>query len=158
MTDLTIGQKRAAHSLAAIKGLKGLESDQIEVYVQQFASLEWLFKQHNLDIGKFDSYVERLPATIVTNGLGQAMAFELAASKLGKTDRKPDERAHELLYRIIESWLQERRFCQKGMDLMKSRHKRTCFETAEKQLLSKAILLIQLIWLILFQPCPSPLE
>ncbi len=120
MTDLTIGQKRAAHSLAAIKGLKGLESDQIEVYVQQFASLEWLFKQHNLDIGKFDSYVERLPATIVTNGLGQAMAFELAASKLGKTDRKPDERAHELLYRIIESWLQERRFCQKGMDLMKT--------------------------------------
>jgi len=120
LTDLTIGQKRAAHSLAAIKGLKGLESDQIEVYVQQFASLEWLFKQHNLDIGKFDSYVERLPATIVTNGLGQAMAFELAASKLGKTDRKPDERAHELLYRIIESWLQERRFCQKGMDLMKT--------------------------------------
>jgi CRISPR-associated protein Cmr5 len=120
LTDLTIGQRRAAHSLAAIKGLKGLQSDQIEAYVQQFASLEWLFKQQNLDIGKFDSYVERLPATIVTNGLGQAMAFELAASRLGKTDRKPDERAHELLYRIVESWLQECGICQKGKDLMKT--------------------------------------
>jgi len=118
LTDLTIGQKRAAHSLAAIKGLKGLESDQIGVYAQQFASLEWLFRQQNLNIGKFDSYVERLPATIVTNGLGQAMALELGISRLGKTDRMPDERAHELLYRIVESWLQECGICPKGKDLM----------------------------------------
>ena len=118
MTDLTIGQRRAAHSLAAIKGLEGLESEQIEVYVQQFVSLEWLFRQSSLDIGKFDSYVERLPANIVTNGLGQAMALELAISRLGKTDRKPDERAHELLYRIVESWLQECGICPKGTNLM----------------------------------------
>ena len=120
MTALTIGQKRAAHSLAAVRGLQGLDCGQIEVYVQQFPSLEWLFMLQDVDIGKFDSYVERLPATIVMNGLGQAMAFELAASRLGKTDRKPDERAHELLYRIVESWLQECGICPKGKDLMKT--------------------------------------
>jgi CRISPR-associated protein Cmr5 len=118
LTDLTIGQRRAAHSLAVIKGLEGLKSEQAEVYVLQFASLEWLFRQKNLKIGKFDSYVERLPATIVTNGLGQAMALELAISRLGKTDRKPDERAHELLYRIVESWLQECGLCPEGTNLM----------------------------------------
>jgi CRISPR-associated protein Cmr5 len=120
LTDLSIGQKRAAHSLAAVEGLKGLDCGQIEAYVQQFPSLEWLFKLQNIDKGKFDSYVERLPATIVTNGLGQAMAFELAASRLGKGDRKPDERAHELLYYIVESWLQECGICTKGKDLMKT--------------------------------------
>lgn len=120
MTDLTISQKRAAHSLAAIRGLEGLGSEQIEAYVQQFPSLEWLFKQQNINIGKFGSYVERLPATIVTNGLGQAMAFELAASRLAKTIRKPDERAHELLYCIVESWLQECGFCLKGKDFMET--------------------------------------
>jgi len=120
LTDLTIGQKRAAHSLAAVRGLQGLDCGQIEVYTQQFASLEWLFKLQNVDIGKFDSYVERLPATIVMNGLGQAMAFELAAARLGKTVRKPDERAHELLYLIVESWLQECGICPKGKDLMKT--------------------------------------
>ena len=118
MTDLTIGQMRAAHSLAAIKGLKGLKTDQIDTHVKQFTSLEWLFKQQNITIGKFDSYVERLPATIVINGLGQAMALELAISRLGKTDRKPDEQAHELLYCIVESWLQECGICPKGTSLM----------------------------------------
>lgn len=120
LPDLSIGQKRAAHSLAAVKGMQGLDCGQIEAYVQQFSSLEWLFKLQKIDKGKFDSYVERLPATIVTNGLGQAMAFELAASRLGKADRKPDERAHELLYYIVESWLQECGICTKGKDLMKT--------------------------------------
>lgn len=48
------------------------------------------------------------------------MAFELAASKLAKTGRKPDEQAHELLYRIVESWLRECDNCLMGKDLMKT--------------------------------------
>lgn len=146
LTNLTIGQKRAAHSLAAIKGLQGLDPAQIEEYAQRFTSLEWLFRQHIPDIGNFDSYVERLPATIVTNGLGQAMAFELAASKLAKTGRKPDEQAHELLYRIVESWLRECDNCSTGKDLMK-----TIVESSQEEYVRiQHEVLLYLDWLKMF--------
>ena len=52
---------------------------------------------------KFRSYVERLPATIVMNGLGQAMAMELYQSN--KDEGKSDAQAHELLHDIVEEWL-----------------------------------------------------
>lgn len=85
MVVQTLGQKRAANALDAIKKL---EKDK--------------------DYGNFGSYVQRLPATIVMNGLGQAMAGELAAARLGGGDRMSiDERAHKTLFDCVESWLFE---------------------------------------------------
>ncbi len=48
---------------------------------------------------KFVSYVESLPASIITNGLGQAMATLLAQAKGDNRD------PHRRLYDIIENWL-----------------------------------------------------
>lgn len=70
--DRTYEQKRAAHALKEIKNLKGKESEH------------------------FTSYVSALPASIVMNGLGQAMAFE----RSNKNDN-----GHQDLYKIIERWL-----------------------------------------------------
>lgn len=78
----TLGQERAAQALSSIKGLENEE-----------------FK------GKFASYVERLPAAIVMNGLGQSMASELAASRLNKDKRGSEEKAHERLFILIQEWL-----------------------------------------------------
>jgi len=47
---------------------------------------------------KYKSYVSALPANILQNGFGQAMAMELAADKDKGT-------AHKELYRHIQSWL-----------------------------------------------------
>jgi CRISPR-associated protein, Cmr5 family len=57
MSERSLEQERAKHALEAVNSIRG-ES--------------WA--------GKFRSYVERLPAAIVMNGLGQAMAGELAAA------------------------------------------------------------------------------
>ena len=85
MAEKTLGQKRAAHALDAITKLA-----------------------EKKDYGNFGSYVQRLPATIVMNGLGQAMAGELAAARLAKGDRmSPDERAHKTLFDCVERWLFE---------------------------------------------------
>ena len=76
---MTLEQKRAADALRQIKALKG-----------QPSMLE----------GKFCSYVKRLPAEILTEGLGQALATHLAA---GGGSHGAD--AHELLYRAVSDWL-----------------------------------------------------
>lgn len=94
MSDQTLGQKRAAHALKAINKL---------------------VEQNNY--GNFGSYVQRLPATIVMNGLGQAMAGELAAVRGGKND---DERAHKRLFELVESWLQESKTYSIELGLMES--------------------------------------
>lgn len=94
MSEQTLGQKRAAHALKAINKL-----------VEQ--------KKY----GHFGSYVQRLPATIVMNGLGQAMAGELAAGRGGKDD---DERAHRTLFELVESWLQESKAYSSESGLMES--------------------------------------
>jgi len=70
--DRTYEQKRAAHALKEIKKLENKQSEH------------------------FISYVSALPASIVMNGLGQAMAFE----KSNKNDS-----GHKDLYNIIERWL-----------------------------------------------------
>lgn len=70
----TLGQKRAEHALKYIK--------------------ENVMK-NGIDQGNFISYVSSLPASIVMNGLGQAMAFELS-----KKDKE-----HKLLYNAIFEWL-----------------------------------------------------
>lgn len=58
------------------------------------------------DVGKYSSYVKALPASILQNGLGQAMATLLAASK-GKPAMEGDRvnEAHRLLYEQIQTWL-----------------------------------------------------
>jgi CRISPR-associated protein Cmr5 len=49
--------------------------------------------------GNYVSYVKGLPATILQNGLGQAMATLLAAAKDNKED------AHKILYCHLQDWL-----------------------------------------------------
>lgn len=53
----------------------------------------------------YRSYVERFGPTVVMNGLGQALATELAAA--GRADRKdnPQAVAHCQLYQNVQSWL-----------------------------------------------------
>ena len=72
--DRTIEQLRAADALAKIKGIEGK------------------------DCGHYVSYVSGLPATIVMNGLGQALATLLAQSK-GKDE------PHKWLHDHVASWL-----------------------------------------------------
>jgi len=71
----TLEQRRAGHALGKVNELQSLEKDRY---------------------GNFVSYVESLPASIVINGLGQAMAYELSCKK---------DVGHEHLYNIMEDWL-----------------------------------------------------
>ena len=70
----TIEQARAADALARVK----------EVEDQSFS-------------GRYRSYVDRLGSTIVMNGLGQALATELAATGI--------KEAHRKLYDCMTCWL-----------------------------------------------------
>lgn len=98
MVDQTLGQKRAAHALEAIKKL-----------------------EQEKNYGNFGSYVQRLPATIVMNGLGQAMAGELAAARLAKgVKMSTDEQAHKTLFDCVESWLFESKVYTEDKNLMKA--------------------------------------
>ncbi len=51
----------------------------------------------------YRSYVDRLGPTIVMNGLGQALATELAAA--GSNPKDPRERAHRKLFDNLQQWL-----------------------------------------------------
>lgn len=73
--EKSLDLQRAEHALLAIEGLKGE------------------------NIGHYVSYVSALPATILLNGLGQALATLLSAAK-GKSDDP-----HQKLYDQIQSWL-----------------------------------------------------
>lgn len=73
--DRTLEQLRAEHALEKIKEIK------------------------DTDYGHYVSYVSSLPATIVMNGLGQALAMLLAQSKSDKKD------PHYFLYEHVASWL-----------------------------------------------------
>ena len=75
LTGQSLDQKRAAHALAKVKQL-----GHCEYYV---------------------SYVSALPAVIVTNGLGQALAMLLAKSK---GDVKSE---HHRLYSHLAEWLSQ---------------------------------------------------
>jgi CRISPR-associated protein Cmr5 len=57
--------------------------------------------------GNYVSYVEALPAAILQNGLGQALAILLAGAKLARAEneRGTDEKAYEKLYDQIHGWL-----------------------------------------------------
>ena len=56
-------------------------------------------------LASYRSYVERLASTIVTNGLGQALATERAAAGPEGSPKKADERAHMELYANLNRWL-----------------------------------------------------
>ncbi len=58
------------------------------------------------------SYINRLPSHIVMNGLGQALATELAAARLNKKEenRTSDHHAHETLYKTLSHWVTRRVF------------------------------------------------
>ena len=58
------------------------------------------------DVKNYTSYVKALPASILQNGLGQAMATLLAASK-GEPAMKDGNvnEAHRLLYNHLQAWL-----------------------------------------------------
>ena len=52
---------------------------------------------------RYGSYVDRLGPAIVMNGLGQALATELAAA--GPRPETNDRRAHHKLYESLQRWL-----------------------------------------------------
>jgi CRISPR-associated protein Cmr5 len=76
-------QRRAAHALRVAKEVKALDEPMQKAY---------------------RSYVERIGTTIITNGLGQALATELAAAGGGNSEA-PQKRAHRELYVNLQSWL-----------------------------------------------------
>lgn len=80
-TKRSLEQERAEHALRAIKELE---------------------KKGVGQYGHYVSYVSSLPATIVMNGLGQALATLLA-----KAGRKKDSRQdpNHFLYEHVASWL-----------------------------------------------------
>ena len=76
VTGLNLDQRRAAHALAKVR--KQRKHPRQSDYL---------------------SYAKALPASILQNGLGQAMATLLAAAKSN------DDDPHFLLYRDLEDWL-----------------------------------------------------
>src|SRR5690606_3836240 len=71
-------------------------------------ALRWLRQNEAIIVERglpYLAYVERLPAAIVTNGLGQAMATELAAAKPGGEGSSREAEAHRLLYEGVQQWL-----------------------------------------------------
>lgn len=72
----TLDQERAEHALERIREIRGKND------------------------GYYISYVSALPASIVMNGLGQALVTQLAKSK---KDASTD--SHHLLYTHVASWL-----------------------------------------------------
>ena len=52
---------------------------------------------------RYRAYVDGIGPAIVMNGLGQALATELAAA--GRQPDKADQKAHRALYDSIEQWL-----------------------------------------------------
>ena len=72
-------QKRAADALAKVKALAAAN-----------------------DYGNYRNYVKALPARIIMNGLGQALAME----KAGAQAKNPDIRkGHEKLFEHVQDWL-----------------------------------------------------
>lgn len=79
----TLDQERAADALTHVRAL-----------------------QQENRYGNYRSYVERLPAQIVMNGLGQAMAMVRSrAPDRANGVRTEDERAYWLVFNQLQTWL-----------------------------------------------------
>lgn len=87
-TKPTLEQQRASFALARIRELQN----------------------GNRDYGHYVSYVSALPATIVMNGLGQALTTLVAKAK-----GKPDE-PHRILFDHIAAWLNKQIGALNGQD------------------------------------------
>ena len=96
----TIEQQRAANALSRIDELSAkFESDE--------------FRK------RYRAYVDRLGPAIVMNGLGQALATELAAA--GLRPKNENERAHGELYASLQGWLcRDGSVYPPGQDLLRS--------------------------------------
>lgn len=79
---MTLEQRRAANALSRVKEL----ADRSEGFKKRYRA-----------------YVDRLAPTILINGLGQALATEIAAA--GPSPHRPDEQAHHELYQSVQRWL-----------------------------------------------------
>jgi CRISPR-associated protein Cmr5 len=78
----TLEQQRAANALERVHGLE------------------------NERYGNYRSYVERLPAQIVMNGLGQAVAMLYSQTpKSARDEKSEDARAYGYLYDHLQRWL-----------------------------------------------------
>ena len=113
----TIEQSRAANALARVSALSDQRPD---------------FKK------KYRSYVDRLGAAIVMNGLGQALATERAAA--GAKPTSDDEKAHHELYRSLHEWLCREEggvYPGKGDLLLAiTEHDETCYLLAQTEALA----------------------
>lgn len=78
----TLEQRRAANALARVKHFK---------------------RRHDSFKKSYRSYVDRLSPAIVMNGLGQALATELAAA--GDNPDKDNLKAHKDLFESLSGWL-----------------------------------------------------
>jgi CRISPR-associated protein Cmr5 len=85
MPEQSLSQRRAKHALAAIRELE------------------------KKSYGHYVSYVNGLPAAILQNGLGQALATLIAGAKIKENNRSEDEKAREYLYHQVSTWLCEAR-------------------------------------------------
>jgi CRISPR-associated protein Cmr5 len=86
-TRRTLEQERAAHALGCVRALE---------------------EKGQGGYGNYRSYVERLPAQIVMNGLGQAMSMVRSRDPKhgsGKERESEDARAYRLLYEHMQGWL-----------------------------------------------------
>jgi len=83
--ERTLEQKRAADALACVERVKA--------------------EGGRVDLAAYRSYVERLGSAIIMNGLGQALATELAAAGPKDKQKGGDERAHQWLYDNLNGWL-----------------------------------------------------
>lgn len=120
MAENSLGQRRAASALKVVQDIEKTDYN-----------------------GKFRSYAERLPASIVMNGLGQALASELAAAGRGDTG-KSDGEAHKRLFEEIKGWLlEERKIYPEKSDLMYA----IVNGSQEQYILAQAEALAYLEWL-----------
>lgn len=85
MSELTLEQRRAKDALAHIEVVSQI-SDKDEK-------------------ARYRTYAESLPAAILMSGLGQALATEQAAARLGQDKRNAGHRAHGRLVEDLERWL-----------------------------------------------------
>lgn len=151
----TSEQMRAEHALKIIRVFR--ESDQMQGNSTKKGPI----------YGNFRAYVENLPALIVMNGLGQALASELAMARIGEesrgrgkreptdlndaidillkeiSDRNADERSHEALYLIVQDWMRKGRICAENEDLMEA----LVSGNQNKYVLAQAETLAYLEWL-----------
>ena len=95
ITKLEKGRAEFAYN-CALEGKKILTKSQIDE--------EW-YEDNN-----YKSYVKRLPSMILTNGLGQTLAFIVSKRKKEKDNKKPGteqnpKNAYDLIYRQLTNYL-----------------------------------------------------